>query len=68
MFPSPSLPIHNQNVILENSETNLGDMDKNHQVELHTLNINATKDDIDKRKEVLLVIVYLAGYYCYAVY
>ena len=64
-----NLPIHNQRVVLKNLDTNWEDMERqSHLNDIEKFNLTVSQSDIDKCKEVLPVIVYLAGYYCYAVF
>lgn len=64
-----SLPVHNQRVILKHFETNWEDMERNsHLGDMEKFCITVSESDITQCQKVLPVIVFLAGYCCYAVF
>ena len=63
-----ALPIQDKTVILSKfEETNWEMMESKECPEHYEVNINVTNFDFDKCKDILPVIVYLAGYCCYTV-
>ena len=65
-----SLPFHNQNVVLKNFEvTNWEELKKCEQLDLCVCNLDVSvcEKGIDNCNDILLVMVYLAGYCCFAV-
>lgn len=63
------LPFHGQVVNLKSlQETEWAQMEKEHHKDALNISINVESVDIEKCKESMPVIVYLAGYCCYSVY
>lgn len=64
-----SLPINNRTIELKNlKETNWDEMTREQELHVYKFNIDVTEDDVNQCKEVLPVILYLAGYCCHAVF
>ena len=63
-----NLPLNDQKVVLKSFETNWDGMEKALQSDILSYNITVSESDIEKCKDVLPVIVYLAGYCCFAIF
>ena len=64
-----SLPLNNKRIDLKNlQDTNWDEMTLMQKLDLHKFNIDITYNDVDECRDVLPVIIYLAGYCCYAVF
>ena len=63
-----SLLLNNQSIILMNlQEVNWNEMTEIQYSDVYRFNIDVTDNDVHQCKEVLPMIIYSAGYCCYAV-
>ena len=64
-----SLSINNQSINLMNlPEVNWNEMTEEQNLDVYKFNIDVTDNDVHQCKEVLPIIIYLAGYCCNAVF
>ena len=64
-----SLPLNNQSINLMNlQEVNWNEMTEEQNLDVYKFNIDVTDNDVHQCKEDLSIIIYLAGYCCYAVF
>ena len=63
-----SLPLNNQSINLMNlQEVNGNEMTVEQNLDVYKFNIDVTDNDVHQCKEVLPIIIYSAGYCCYAI-
>ena len=63
-----SLPLNNQSINLMNfQEVDWNEMTEDQNLDVYKFNIDVTDNDVHQCKEVLPIIIYLAGYCCNAV-
>ena len=63
------LPLNNQSINLMNlQEVKWNEMTEEQNLDVYKFNIDVTDNDVHQYKEVLPIIIYLAGYCCNAVF
>ena len=64
-----SLPLNYQSINLMNlQEVNWNEMTEEQNLDVYKFNIDVTDNDVHQCKEVLPIIIHLAGYCCHAVF